>query len=528
MAIIMLNLLTFLVMSILFRNYVAFITRLQYKSFSKLFATQSARRDGLGKPKGYAGDVLRYSPVAEARSGLPPPGQLFTVLGLESSCDDTGVAIVRSDGKILADVVLSQYDIHEKFGGIVPSLAMEAHKANINRAVAEALKQAKMRLEDISAIAATQGPGLEICLRVGFKKGQELARQFGKPFVSVHHLEAHCLIARLAGQQILANTGKQGEPSTNVVNRGPPKVDYPFLALLASGGHTSLLVCRGIGDYTVLGGTLDDSVGEAFDKAARLLGLQFSTSGGAAVEQAAKLHEAILEVPRQQPVFRQRRGANSTESSSVFNMRVPMRDKINCDLSFAGLKNSFRVAVQNARVGKSGKEQSNAPAGNMQATDPSQITALDAKHANQLCYHFQDVAFTHLEDRIDRALDFCEGQFFDGPDGNINITALVVVGGVAANLELRRRLLLLLEGRAAGPPPRSNKDVCKTPYPAVAARLPLVFPPPALCTDNGIMAAWAGVEKLLLGYSDSLDDKGDVISRWPLGELDATLSFKKK
>ncbi|KAJ1394857.1 glycoprotease family-domain-containing protein, partial [Ochromonadaceae sp. CCMP2298] len=134
-------------------------------------------------------------------SGMVDTSRPFLVLGIESSCDDTGVAVVRSDGTVLSNVVYSQTAIHEKFGGIVPSLAMEAHRSNIDIAVEEALSKAGLTsLSQVDAIAVTKGPGLEICLRVGLRKGQALAGQYCKPFVAVHHLEAHCMMARLAGE----------------------------------------------------------------------------------------------------------------------------------------------------------------------------------------------------------------------------------------------------------------------------------------------------------------------------------------
>lgn len=217
---------------------------------------QTKRRDGLGKPKGYSDSMLQYRVQRHALSGLPNLERPFTVLGIESSCDDTGVGIVRSDGVVLANVVLSQYEIHEKFGGIVPSLAMEAHKANIDVALNRALQEAGMTMSGIDAIAVTKGPGLEICLRVGCRKAQELALHHSKPFVTVHHLEAHCMMARLAGQHITAGAAgiltHHGPAERSHLSHFVPKVAYPHLALLVSGGHTSLMVVSGLGMFTCL------------------------------------------------------------------------------------------------------------------------------------------------------------------------------------------------------------------------------------------------------------------------------------
>lgn len=296
----------------------------RFRSRSKL-QIGARKRDGLGKPKGYADSSIRYILESEQKSGLPKQDKPYLVLGIETSCDDTGVGIVRSDGKILANVVYSQNEIHEKFGGIVPSLAMEAHKSNIDIAVERAIKAAGLNgLQDIDAVAVTKGPGLEICLRVGMRKAQQIAVEFNKPFVAVHHLEAHCLLARLAGKQIVA------ENQVNDLNNNQdisttefkPVVEFPFLVLLASGGHTSILLCSGLGNYSVLGGTLDDALGEAFDKAARLVGLRTGGSGGAAVEQAAR-----------------------NGSPSAFSMTVPMRSKPNCDFSYAGYQFEFNSVL---------------------------------------------------------------------------------------------------------------------------------------------------------------------------------------
>lgn len=307
------------------------------------------------QPKTYSDASLRYRLDKESLSGLPDTSQPFTVLGIESSCDDTGVSVVRSDGTILSSVVYSQYDIHKKFGGIVPSLAMEQHKLNIDVAVGEALSKSGLEMKDIDAVAVTKGP-LEICLRVGMRKAQAIATEFNKPFVTVHHLEAHCMMARLAGQipqiglagdaprknEVDSAAPLSGVPSSrdNTLPHFTPKVEFPFLVLLASGGHTSLLVCRELGEYTVLGGTLDDALGEAFDKAARLLGLQSSSSGGVAIERAAAQHALLRSNAARAgqegegEVNKAERGAGGEILPS--GLRVPMRDKVNCDFSYAG------------------------------------------------------------------------------------------------------------------------------------------------------------------------------------------------
>lgn len=291
----------------------------------------SKQRDGVGFAKGSLNVKGRYKMERETITGLPDLSKPFLVLGIESSCDDTGVAVVRSDGKVLSNIIYSQQSIHENYGGVVPGLAMEAHQQKIHVAVEEAIKQAGLNsVEDVDAIAVTKGPGLEICLRVGFRKAQALATEYHKPFVSVHHLEAHCLISRLAGQQIQDETTALptvASAATDTV----PKVNYPFLVLLASGGHTSILLCKGLGEYELLGGTLDDALGEAFDKAARLLGLKVTSSGGAAVEQWAKLYDTTYGNNNNNTNTN-----NETTVPFVHQMKVPMRERPGFDFSYAG------------------------------------------------------------------------------------------------------------------------------------------------------------------------------------------------
>lgn len=542
------------------------------------------RRKGLGKPKGYVAHA-QYKLDRHVQSGLPnqiAQGRPFTVLGIESSCDDTGAAVVRSDGTILSNVVYSQYEVHQRFGGVVPTLAMNAHTDNIDKAVTQALHQAGLKsVADIDAIAVTKGPGLEVCLRVGCRKAQALAIEYNKPFVTAHHLEAHCLIARLAGNRITASKeidedkalrmeggdtpalmvaeASQNKPSSSpTLPHFTPKVNYPFLTLLVSGGHTSLMLCKGLGEYELLGGTLDDSLGESFDKAARLLGLRGSGSGGAAVERAAAASLSAIEAnrlrnralaiisARQSPTHdlteqerlakrsqaKEERCASAIDavsnpdklapddkqalrmyyrgtvasSCAMFQMKVPLRDrKADCDFSYSGLKNSFRMAVDRARA-QAGLPlgSTNAPLQQHMPVAETDVVSLPDTVAAELCYAFQDIAFAHIEDRVDRALEWISAANNKQLAAQIPAcTALVVVGGVAANLQLRQRLLDLLAARAR----RENKEP-----------LPLIFPPVKLCTDNGVMSAWTGIEKLLLGISDDPQTQ-EVVARWPLGNM---------
>ena len=164
------------------------------RSSTAHFSTQKVTRNGLGKPKGYWDVKSRYVLEQQNLSGLPDVSKPFLVLGIESSCDDTGAAIVRSDGVILSNVVYSQYEIHEKFGGIVPSLAMEAHKGNIEKAVSEAIKLAGLEsCAEVDVIAVTRGPGLEICLRVGYQKAQ--VRYFMQHFCNEVKYHNHLILS---------------------------------------------------------------------------------------------------------------------------------------------------------------------------------------------------------------------------------------------------------------------------------------------------------------------------------------------
>lgn len=381
----------------------------------------------------------------EAKSGLPNRDKPFCVLGIESSCDDTGAAIIRSDGTILGESLASQHSIHEEWGGVVPGLAKAAHEENIDRVIRESLQKANMELNDVDAIGVTVGPGLEICLRVGCNKARELAIEYNKPFVGVHHLEAHILMARIPAERH-ANGGDAAIDKIHEVSKHRA-MEFPFLALLVSGGHCQILKCLGIGRYSIVGGTLDDSLGEAFDKTARLLGLPVGGGGGPAVEALAK----------------------DGDPKSVA-LPIPLQKRKDCDFSYAGLKTAVRLAAEKICVER-GVEK---------------VDELEHEDKANIAASFQNVAFRHVEIRLGRAMDQVQEQ-----DG---IKTLAVVGGVAANKELRRRLDALCSQR-------------NDPW-------DMMVPPPRLCTDQGAMSAWAAVERLMVGSSDSPDGH-DVFARYP-------------
>jgi N6-L-threonylcarbamoyladenine synthase len=220
------------------------------------------------------------------------------LLGLESSCDDTAAALVTSDRRILAQAVVSQNDAHRPFGGVVPEIAARAHVQILPELVEKVLGEAKLKIGDVDAIAATAGPGLIGGVMVALLTAKGLALSAGKPLVAVNHLEGHALSPRLVD----------------------PGLEFPYLLLLVSGGHCQILEVQGVGDYRRLATTIDDAAGEAFDKAAKLLGLPYP--GGPAIEQLARQGD-----------------------SSAVPLPRPLVGSGEPHFSFAGLKSAVQRAV---------------------------------------------------------------------------------------------------------------------------------------------------------------------------------------
>lgn len=344
------------------------------------------------------------------------------VLGIETSCDETAAALVSHDGRILAETLFSQLSEHAPFGGVVPEIAARTHLKFLSDLVNRTMSEAALGFSDLGGVAATSGPGLIGGLIVGcqFAKGVAIAGDL--PFVAVNHLEAHALTARLPG----------------LIAGGSP---FPYLLFLLSGGHSQCIAVTGVGRHVRLGGTLDDAVGEAFDKVAKLLGLAWP--GGPALERIA---------------------LNGDPKRHAFPR--PMLRRPNCDLSFSGLKTA--VAQTILRIGS-----------NVTETERADVAA-----------SFQAAVVEVLADRARQAMDIMRNRF---PQADL----LVVAGGVASNIAVRE----------------SMADAAKS------RGFRLVAPPVRLCSDNAVMVAWTGIERLCLGGVDGFDF--NARPRWPLDTLEA-------
>ncbi len=287
----------------------------------------------------------------------------MNVLGIETSCDETAAAVVSSDGQILSNIILSQTKDHLPYGGVVPEIAARSHIDHLESVIRTAMQQARVTHADLDAIAVTGGPGLIGGVMVGVMMAKSLASVWNKPFIAVNHLEGHALSAGLS-----------------------ENVTFPFLLLLVSGGHCLLMVVEGVGRYKLLGTTLDDALGEAFDKTAKMMGLPYP--GGPQVESLAKL-------------------GNPTR----FAFPRPLDGRDTLDFSFSGLKTAVRQALEPL-----------AANGKLSDGDKADI-----------CASFQHTVIAVLRDRVERAARLFVGQYPQGKH-------LVVAGGVAANHAIRQAL----------------------------------------------------------------------------------------
>jgi N6-L-threonylcarbamoyladenine synthase len=341
-------------------------------------------------------------------------------LGIETSCDETSVALINANKEILAHRVASQIKDHEIYGGVVPEIAARAHLSLLPGLLDQVFKDASLTPSDVDVIAATTGPGLIGGVVVGTMAAKAMAAALGKPFVAVNHLEGHALTARLT-----------------------ETIEFPFVLLLVSGGHCQTMLVENVGTYKVLGSTLDDAVGECFDKVAKMLGLPYP--GGPQIEKLAV-----------------------NGNPKAFDFPRPMIGQKHLNFSFSGLKTSVRQAIQKLQTEHDG-------------TLPESIVA-------DVCASFQQTVARVLYDRIKQA-------FLYTAEHHPDYKQFVVAGGVAANQHIRGAL----------------QTVC--------AEFEFAFyaPPLSLCTDNGAMIAWAGLERFQKGLTDSLDIKPRP--RWPMDQI---------
>ena len=292
--------------------------------------------------------------------------QKLTFLGIETSCDETAASVVQEKndgtGKILSNIVSSQVEEHKEFGGVVPELAARAHVEKIEFIVKKAIKESYLDINDLDGVAATAGPGLIVCLTVGLNIGKAIAGSLKKPFVAVNHLEGHAL-----------------SPKIN------KKIEFPYLLLLISGGHTQFLEVNGVNNYRRLGTTIDDALGEAFDKTAKLLGIEFP--GGPIIEKWAKKGDG-----------------------NYFKLPKPILKKGGCNLSFAGLKTAV---LRTSKKLKNEKEKYH-------------LAASFQKTINEILYEKTKVAMK---------------EFLINKENNTN--TFVIAGGVASNLSIRENLIKL-------------------------------------------------------------------------------------
>ena len=290
------------------------------------------------------------------------------ILGIESSCDETAASLITENEEgfpvVLSNIVSSQVEVHREFGGVVPELAARSHIEKIDWIVKKAIDESGRKIEEIDAVASTAGPGLIVCLSVGLSFGKAFATAMNKPFIAVNHLEGHALSPKL---------------NTNL--------NYPYLLLLISGGHSQYLSVQDLGKYKRLGTTIDDALGEAFDKTAKLLGIEFP--GGPQIEILAKKGDP-----------------------EKYDLPKPIFSKGGCNLSFAGLKTAV------LKISKTIKSEQ----------DKYDLAASFQKTIEEILYKKTKIAFTEFEKK-----------------NELNEKIFVVAGGVAANKKIRSVLISLCE-----------------------------------------------------------------------------------
>ncbi|HAU98695.1 MAG: putative tRNA threonylcarbamoyladenosine biosynthesis protein Gcp [Microgenomates group bacterium GW2011_GWF2_45_18] len=286
------------------------------------------------------------------------------LLAIDTSCDDTSVAVVRGS-RVLSNIISSQHELHAEYGGVVPILAKRAHAERIDQCVALSLEKAGVNLEALDAIAVTIGPGLAIALEVGIKTAKELAKKYDKKLIAINHMEGHLYSVLCSPAESFQFVHDQ----------------FSAIVLLVSGGHTELHFMRDNGVYELLGETLDDAVGEAFDKVARMLGLGYP--GGAVLAQLAE-----------------------KGNDRAFEFPIPLRDRKNCEFSYSGLKASVSRQIQLLQ----------------------QESPLSKTQIQDIAASFQRVAILHLMERVEYATRL------------VHPKTIICGGGVSANLLLRKKL----------------------------------------------------------------------------------------
>ncbi|XP_069996460.1 tRNA N6-adenosine threonylcarbamoyltransferase, mitochondrial [Penaeus vannamei] len=358
------------------------------------------------------------------------------VLGIETSCDDTGASVVDDKGAVLGEALNTQQKIHLMHGGIIPPVARRLHAENIEEVVTTALKRSGVSLEEIDAVAATVKPGMPLSLVVGTEYGKQLALNARKPFIPIHHMEAHALTVRMVEQ-----------------------VEFPFLVLLVSGGHSLLVLAHSVDRWSIIGQTVDDAPGEALDKGARRLKLRnipecSSMSGGQAIEHLAREGN-----PR------------------AYDFPTPMWKYRDCTFSFAGLKHSLLKLITKL------EEEYEVEGGNI------------IPPIRDVCASYQYAITKHLVRQTQRAMVYNDIRGLL-PKENLK---LVLSGGVACNNYIRRAL----------------QKLCET------TGYQLLCPPPRLCTDNGIMIAWNGMERWKAQSGVIYDEEAikniDIKAKCPIG-----------
>ena len=290
------------------------------------------------------------------------------ILGIESSCDETAASIISENDQgnpiVLSNIVSSQVDVHKEYGGVVPELAARSHIEKIDLIVQKAIDDSGKKIEEIDAVASTAGPGLIVCLSVGLSFGKAFAASLNKPFIAVNHLEGHAL-----------------SPKFN------SKLDYPYLLLLISGGHSQYLSVKNLNEYKRLGTTIDDALGEAFDKTAKLLGIEFP--GGPQIEIFAKKGDP-----------------------NKYELPKPIFNKGGCNLSFAGLKTAILKITKQIKTDQ----------------EKFDLAASFQKTVIEILYRKTKIAFDKFEEQI-----------------KLKDKKFVVAGGVAANKKIRNMLIKLCE-----------------------------------------------------------------------------------